>query len=286
MTAVLGFLLGAILLSALGLVWIGRQATRLPAGTAAEMLEAGRPEGCIVACLGDSLTHGRVSADWVGMLRERMGPDGFVFLNAGVNGETALELGRRLDPVIECQPDAAVLLIGSNDAMGSFHHGDGLLYQKKGGLPSPPTLAGYSREVEELVGRLKEIPKVAICTLPPLGENPDSEVNRHLAAFNEKLRALADEAGLPLLPLDQRLDSLLQERPAPPERDYRPGRERTGPMIKAIWERYALGIAWDESAARRGLIIGADHIHLGERAGGILADMVESFLRENDESGA
>ena len=37
-----------------------------------------------VVCFGDSHTHGRAGADWVSLLRERMGPDGYLFINAGV----------------------------------------------------------------------------------------------------------------------------------------------------------------------------------------------------------
>jgi len=34
-------------------------------------------------------------------------------------------------------------------------------------------------------------------------------------------------------------------------------------------------------AARQGLLILPDHIHLGERAGAVLADLVEVFVRES-----
>ena len=65
-------------------------------------------------CLGDSITRGQVSADYVALLRTRL-PDDTV-INAGVNYEPSSELVKRLDAVIAQDPDVVTVLIGTNDA--------------------------------------------------------------------------------------------------------------------------------------------------------------------------
>lgn len=73
----------------------------------------------VVVLLGDSLTHGHVGADWVSPLRKRF--SNLTLLNAGLNSQLAYGVWRRLDTeVFPTNPQTVILLIGSNDAMGSF----------------------------------------------------------------------------------------------------------------------------------------------------------------------
>jgi lysophospholipase L1-like esterase len=67
----------------------------------------------LVACVGDSLTAGQLSADWVGMLAERLGPQGYEFVDAGVNSQLAWNVPQRLDEVIACDPEVVTLLVKS-----------------------------------------------------------------------------------------------------------------------------------------------------------------------------
>ena len=69
----------------------------------------------IIACIGDSLTHGNIGQSWVEYLRQGFPND--VFLNEGINGNTAWQVIQRLDPILQCQPDLIILLIG----IGSKH---------------------------------------------------------------------------------------------------------------------------------------------------------------------
>ncbi len=56
-----------------------------------------------VVCLGDSITKGMVSYDWVREL-SRKTPE-FRFLNHGINGDLAYNVLKRLEPVIAAKPD-------------------------------------------------------------------------------------------------------------------------------------------------------------------------------------
>ena len=45
---------------------------------------------------------------------------GYEFINSGLNGNTSLDLLGRLDEIVQCQPDAVSVMIGTNDVRTSF----------------------------------------------------------------------------------------------------------------------------------------------------------------------
>ena len=88
-----------------------------PKGRAVDYLSRNvKSDKKIIACIGDSLTHGNIGQNWVDYLRKEFPND--VFLNEGINANTAWQVIQRLDPILQCQPDLIILLIGTNDALG------------------------------------------------------------------------------------------------------------------------------------------------------------------------
>lgn len=73
-----------------------------------------------VVCVGDSLTAAQVSVDYIKMLAAAELGRSMKFTNAGVNGDLAFNVLQRLDSVIDLQPDAITVLIGTNDANASL----------------------------------------------------------------------------------------------------------------------------------------------------------------------
>ncbi|MFV8052550.1 SGNH/GDSL hydrolase family protein [Mycobacterium sp. 48b] len=69
-----------------------------------------------IVCAGDSITRGKLSADYIAMLRQRPVGERAEFVRAGVNGDLAHNLLQRLDTVIAADPDVVTVLIGTNDA--------------------------------------------------------------------------------------------------------------------------------------------------------------------------
>ncbi|MHA1684448.1 MAG: SGNH/GDSL hydrolase family protein, partial [Promethearchaeota archaeon] len=72
----------------------------------------------IIACIGDSITHGNVSSNYVSMLEKNLneGSKKYEIINAGINSEWAWNVNQRLDDIIACKPDIITILIGTNDA--------------------------------------------------------------------------------------------------------------------------------------------------------------------------
>jgi lysophospholipase L1-like esterase len=197
-----------------------------------DRLTAGsRPAGRVVACLGDSITQGQLSANWVDQLQREHPGDGLTFVNAGVNGDLAWNVRQRLDPVVSLRPDVAVLLIGTNDITVAA---------------GPPSLGWYEEDVAGILDRLRQetSARIAAIEIPPAGEDLSSARNQQTMLYNAALHRLAAQRAVPVLPLFSRLAALL------------PG------------------------AHGNGLTIFTDGLHLNDRAGAVVAELVGAFLAE------
>jgi lysophospholipase L1-like esterase len=72
--------------------------------------------------MGDSLTNGWCSADYLRGLRQRFGA-GVDVVNAGINGDMAYNLLQRADDTVALDGVAGiVVLIGTNDMLGSLRY--------------------------------------------------------------------------------------------------------------------------------------------------------------------
>ena len=111
-------LLASIIAAALAAAffYVSKIISNPPKGRAEEYLKTKEYKNKkIIACIGDSLTHGNIGQSWVDYLREEFPND--VFLNEGINGNTAWQVLQRLDPILQCTPDLIILMIGTNDAL-------------------------------------------------------------------------------------------------------------------------------------------------------------------------
>src|SRR5271154_5664091 len=109
-----------------------------------------------VVCFGASLTAGRVSFDYLELLRARPSLAGFRFINHGVDGDLAWNGLQRLNAVISEEPNAISILIGTNDVNATMSERNLLRYKNFNHLPSEPTLTWYECNLEAIVKRLKQ----------------------------------------------------------------------------------------------------------------------------------
>ncbi|MEU4765160.1 GDSL-type esterase/lipase family protein [Actinosynnema sp. NPDC023794] len=215
--------------------------------------------GPVVVAAGASTTRGTLGADWVGALRDR----GHRLVNAGVNGHTTADLLARVDAdVVACRPDAVTLLIGTNDVRGDV------------------PLDEYRADLGAIVARVRSgtTARIALLSLPPLGEDLDGALNVELRDYNAVVEEIATEAGVSYLPLHERMVDALRERddePTPFGFDF-------GVAYLAAAEHHLLGHEWDEVARGNGLRLLVDHVHLSDRGGAIVADLVDGWLSTPD----
>ena len=229
----------------------------------------------LVVCAGDSITNGVGSADWVEVLQQRLGGDGYEFVNAGMDGNLAWNVLQRLDDVIACQPDAVTLLVGTNDINGTQNQEWEDRYRKGQKIPEKPTLEWYIENVERILDRLQNETdaQIALIEIPILGEDLGSVLNQRVIAYNEALKKLAEDKHIPLLPLHAQLTAALPPNHTPP-----PYKGKLIPILIAVMKHSIIRQSWDQIAKSDGLYLLTDHIHLNDRAGSILADLVHDFL--------
>ncbi len=234
-----------------------------------------------VVCFGASLTAGRVSFDYVEVLRSRPSLAEFRFVNRGVDGDLAWNGLQRLGDVVSERPDAVSILIGTNDVNATLSERNLLRYRSFNHLPVDPTLAWYEENLRAIVTRLKAETgaRLALLTLAVIGEDLGHEANRKVTEYNDVVRRIARDDNIPCLPLHERMVAYLRGHEAaraglPPRLAYRDGLINVGNAIAL----HATGLSWDEVSRRNGLLLTTDCLHLNSVGGGMIAELIESWL--------
>ncbi|MBA4860357.1 hypothetical protein H1V43_02950 [Streptomyces sp. PSKA54] len=233
---------------------------RSPANPPADACADGRPKssGPVVVAAGASMTQGTLGRDWVGDLREKPEFRGYEFVNAGDNGNTSADLRGRVDSdIVACDPDAVTLLIGTNDV--------------RDGVP----LDEYRDNLGAIIDRVKDktSARIALMSLPPLGEDLDSEINHRLRDYNAAIKEIATRATVGYVPVNERFTDHLHNRGHRPAYDF-----SFATASLAAGKYYLLGHSWDEVARDNGLELFVDHIHLSDRGGAMVTDVAAQWL--------
>jgi lysophospholipase L1-like esterase len=275
-------LLVVVLVAAATVAWKWYRVLQPPARAPERWSESLRPgSGPVVLCLGDSITHGHLGSDWTELLARR----GLCVVNGGINGELAWNVVQRLERALACRPDVVTILIGANDAMGSHDEASGRRYMRKSKLPRLPDLGWFEQNLRELVRRIREASKarIALMTLAPIGEDPEAPIAALVGECNTIIARVAADLDVALLPLQDRLADLLPRTAGPPRHRYVPGMRSMIRMLGAGVLHYILGMSWDRITDRRGLALTIDLIHLNDRAGTVVADLVEGFALKEEQ---
>lgn len=238
-----------------------------------------------VVCFGASLTAGTVSFDYVELLCARPSLPGFRFINHGINGDLAWNGLQRLDKAIAERPDFVTILIGTNDVNATLSDRNRLRYLSFNHLPQDPTLAWYEETLRTIVARLKKetSAKLALLSLAVIGEDLEHETNLKVALYNEAIRRVAADEKIDYLPLHERMIAYLHEHEKdrinlPLRLEYRDGLINVGNALAL----HATGFSWDEISHRNGLLLTTDCLHLNSIGGGMIADLIESWLTRRD----
>ena len=271
-------LVATSILFVVGFFYVSSIIATPPKGRSLELSLDNHPKsGRIIACIGDSLTHGNIGDCWVENLRREYPKD--TFLNEGINGDVVWQVQQRIKPILECKPDIVLLMIGTNDAMASFDADSGKRYKRNNKLPEVPTFKSYQKLLLELINSLSDVTNIALCTIPPVGENKDSAVNKHVKKFNEFIEMTAKKKNIALLPVSKLLWDDLSIRTYPSRSDYDP---KSNPILRRIYggivHHYIFKRSWDDVAKSKGQWLLFDQIHLGERGAKIVLNIVKKYI--------
>ena len=231
-----------------------------------------------IVCLGDSLTRGLISASFVDQLEQRMAGQGLRFINAGVNGDLAYNVLRRLDDVIDLQPDCVILMIGTNDIVATLRRSNTIISRVSKWLPRNPSLKWYKTNLLEIVRRLKleTGAKIALASPPILGEHLNSRPNHKAQPYVDFLKETASNQGLAYLPVYEHMADYLKSTGQHAGKMHH---SRIYLTAELTLRHIILKESYVSISRREGFVILTDGLHLNEKGAALVADVMEKYLR-------
>jgi lysophospholipase L1-like esterase len=245
-----------------------------------------------IVCLGDSHTQGQLGANWLNLLQPDVSRQ---LINAGVNGEMAHTISRRLECVLTINPGASalVLLAGTNDILAQSNWAFALYHRYiRRQLPPEYTFKIFTDHMEQVLTtfalRAPGAP-VFVVTMPPIGEDLTSSLNAHVERYNTATRDLcARHSNARLVDFHDACRRYLQQQAELP--GARPAtRYVNHPLfmptlgVSGYIQRYLMGRSWDSIARKRGMHLLVDHIHLNDTAAQLLADLLRPLLQQQEQ---
>lgn len=230
----------------------------------------------VVVCCGDSITHGHIGYDWVSSLRDK--DDSKIYINAGINADLTWNLNQRLDDIIKHNPDYITILIGTNDAIGS--QPVKLIqdyYIQTKNLPQVPSIEWFEEQIEIFVKEVKEntSAKIAITTLPWLGEQKDASIINVIKNHNKIIKRIAVQYDLFILDLFSKFKEQIASNDSIP---YTTSEFRRLRGLRAVILYYIFGWSWTKIGKKYKLKLLCDHIHLNEKGGDLMEQLAKEFL--------
>jgi lysophospholipase L1-like esterase len=236
-----------------------------------------------IVFLGDSLTEGREGASYLRMLAEWVAgtPDlrGVELINAGVGGDTVLNLARRVErDVAPHDPDWVVVFAGANDCTTALLRRawptprtllGRRYFRRSKGLRAAVTPEAFLAGMRVLVAALRSRTRarVAICTPATYGEAITARPWRLLDRYAEAARQVAAERECALIDLHRRFAAELAATP---------GRRIRMFGIRA-W--FMPRTAYEARARVRGYRFTYDGIHFTDRGARLVAEQMYDWLR-------
>ena len=235
--------------------------------------------------LGDSLTHGAASANYVDALADKLDerePDTYELVNAGVNGQLAYNAVLRLDEVIECDPDFVFVLIGTNDANATLIPETQIRLMKEQSLPQVPDAEWYRENLGIIARRLVSETEahVVFLSLPPIGEDPSHPAYRLSKEYGLIVKAVAGDYGVSYLPLFETMEAYLENNPGNPKHDHAKTRSL---MMIGLLKHYIFRSTWNRIGEENGFTLHTDYLHLNDIGSDMVAGLAAGFILKNSQ---
>jgi len=170
-------------------------------------------------------------------------------------------------------------LIGTNDANAQINPNNLQRAVRRMKLPRMPSPQWYEENLRQIVGVLKRstTARIALLSLPPIGEDLDHPGAIGARAFSKIVRTVAEQTDVAYLPLNERMTAYLEANPPRPQVRYSQSRQI---MYASILQHYLLGRSFDRISTGYGFVLHTDFLHLNSTAAGMIADLIEGFIRD------
>ncbi len=228
----------------------------------------------IFIAFGDSHTQANLGASWYDIL-EKNHPE-FTFFNAGNNADLTETLLKRIDEVIECNPQIISILVGTNDVNATIGPARMQRYYQLGKITEDATEQNFINNYRSILERLKNetSAKIILISLPPITEDFGFEANLKADAYSAIIKALAEEFACYYVPFREKLKSTMPYQSSQLT-DFDQG---LWLINKAGIKKYFLGKSWNQIAAERKAMYLTDNIHFNDDAAAILAGLLTECL--------
>ena len=228
-----------------------------------------------IAFVGDSLTHGNISVNYIKLIRKKLG-EKYDYINAGMNADLAYNVLQRLDGVIACKPDFLTILIGTNDVNCELNYPQSKRSAKLLKLPRELDKKWFIENLEKIILKLKEktVAKIALCSIPLIGEETSSKAFKHGIDYSKTIREIAKKHKISYLPVNEKMVEYLKQNPSSPIFPYR---KRL--VEKAAVKHFLLRKSFDKISKEYGFSILVDHIHINSVGANIIVDLIIDFIR-------
>jgi lysophospholipase L1-like esterase len=227
--------------------------------------------------LGASITQGMISCSYVKMLKRRLGIKRYNFINHGVAGYESYNVKKKLEKGIKFSPDYVILLVGTNDVLSSLDTKLAELTRKLKKIPHDPTILYYSNNITSIIRQLKtdHNARIAIASLPVVGENLDSLENRTIAKYNTELIKISRNENVDYLPIFEKQTKYLNQINDGEGKDYFADQKLA---YKSLFLHYLLFMSFDKISRKNGYLLLTDGIHLNSLGAKYIADEIEGFV--------
>ena len=229
--------------------------------------------------LGASITQGMISKSYVKMLQEKFGTKQYKFINHGVAGYESYNVLKKLNKAIEINPDYVILLVGTNDVLSFLDPKLAELSKKLKHIPHEPTLNHYFNNITSIVKNLKQETqsRIAIASLPVVGENLDSIENKTISEYNAELEKIAENENIAYLPVHEKQKDYLIHEINGKGKDYI---RNTKIAFKSFFLHYLLFMSLDTISRKNGYLLLTDGIHQNSLGAKFIADEIEDFIKD------
>lgn len=232
-----------------------------------------------VVFVGDSITMGTVSVNYIDLLAQQLDNEAFELINAGVNSQLAYNVLQRLDEVIACDPDFVFVLIGTNDLNAVALAENAEAYARGQNLPQSPSPKWYRENLTAIATRLKEqtFAEVALLSLPPLGEQIDSEAYQLSTEYSEIVKEVAADTAVSYLPLHESMTDYLTQQSGTKQGYSENWNEL---VVNSMYSHFLYKQSLDKVSEQNGYLLLTDSIHLNTTGAQMIVDLTLPILEE------
>jgi hypothetical protein len=149
-------------------------------------------------------------------------------------------------------------------------------YMREWKLPQVPDMAWYRKNLEEILGTLKDLTKakVAVLSLPTIGENPEDPAFKAGQSYSIIAKEVAAKAGVAYIPLCEAMVERIKERPS--RLLYNAKRQMVMQVGQLLMHYHGIPYGWISRAFKFRFHV--DELHLNKVGAAMVADLVEEFV--------